>query len=126
MTSSQLSNEFSGTSRLNQEEQKLARALSINSEVSSLPHLFPRQVARGVWFISHHSDRTFAATPYLVRGRYRDQIVTVMVDVPKYTPSVIRTVKSLFGKGGELDYVFLTHVDDSAHHGEWKELYFLR
>lgn len=45
-----------------------------------------------------------------------------MVDVPRHGPSAVRAVESLTGPSGP-DYLFLTHVDDTADHGRWREEY---
>jgi glyoxylase-like metal-dependent hydrolase (beta-lactamase superfamily II) len=45
-----------------------------------------------------------------------------MVDTPKYGTSAKRAVESLTGPNGP-DYLFLTHVDDTADHQKWADHY---
>jgi len=45
-----------------------------------------------------------------------------MVDTPRFGPSAQRAVESLTGPDGP-DYLFLTHVDDTADHKKWVDHY---
>ncbi len=120
--------------------------------MNGLPLPFPRRLvdedkdgtgssnsSSGVWMLGHHSEKTFGAIPYLVKGRHRGVNVSVMVDVPKFSKSSIRTVEGLLTKEHEdnsnehacttssstcsPDYMFLTHVDDTAQHDKWREYF---
>ncbi|KAL7546524.1 hypothetical protein ACHAWF_009857 [Thalassiosira exigua] len=74
----------------------------------------------GVHYLGHHNEASFGAIPYLAAGESPDgRRTTVMVDVPRYGASAVRDVKSLTSEEGP-DYLFLTHVDDTADHGMWK------
>eukprot|EP00956_Cyclotella_meneghiniana_P021005 scaffold37692_cov60-Cyclotella_meneghiniana.AAC.1 len=80
---------------------------------------FPRPIHNtsdlGVYYLGHHNDASFGATPYLIIGKSPDGCnITVMVDVPRFSASA---VKSLAPRGP--DYIFLTHVDDTADHNSW-------
>ncbi|KAL3794902.1 hypothetical protein HJC23_004279 [Cyclotella cryptica] len=99
------------------------RELSIGSK-----HPFPRpiysvhstdeEVDLGVYYLGHHNDASFGATPYLVLGKSpQGKTISVMVDVPRFGPSAVRAIKSLAPNGP--DYLFLTHVDDTADHNKW-------
>lgn len=72
-----------------------------------------------VYYLGHHNNASFGAIPYLILGRSPEgNDISVMVDVPRFSPSAIRAVKSLTKSGP--DYLFLTHVDDTADHNKWK------
>ena len=97
---------------------ELKRALSIEPANGDL--IFPRPIDLGVYYLGHHNEGSFGAIPYLALGKSPDgSDISVMVDVPKFCPSAVRAVKSLTPTG--LDYLFLTHVDDTAHHNKWLE-----
>ena len=117
--------------KLSQEDEELAKLLAINPKVNGLELPFPRplfdEYDTGVSFIGSHNDKSFGATPYLVKGKAHDgRIVSVMIDTPKFSPASVRTVQSLLDDDDEdnspgPDYLFLTHVDDTAHHLKWRE-----
>lgn len=44
----------------------------------------------------------------------------IMIDTPRYCQSAVDAVTQLTGINGP-DYLFLTHVDDTADHGRWKD-----
>ena len=112
--------------KLTQKEEELAKLLAINPRVNGLALPFPRPLledhSTSVWFLGAHNDKSFGATPYLVHGKAQNgKRVSVMVDTPRFSPASIRTVQSLLDNGGGPDYLFLTHVDDTAHHLKWKD-----
>jgi Zn-dependent hydrolases, including glyoxylases len=119
---------------------------AMNTKVNGLPLPFPRQFLSdnsnkknprcSVWLVGHHSEKSFGAMPYLVKGKHGGEIVSVMVDVPKFSKSATRAIESLLSLDRhpagtsthkmtkkEPDYMFLTHVDDTAQHNEWKEYF---
>mmetsp|Transcript_12763 Transcript_12763/g.23933 ORF Transcript_12763/g.23933 Transcript_12763/m.23933 type:complete len:433 (+) Transcript_12763:494-1792(+) len=115
---------------------QLSRSYAINTNVNGLPLPFPRPLflseetetitgttttVSSIWLLGHHSDKSFGALPYLVKGRHGDRTVSVMVDVPQFSNSAISAIESL----GiiEPDYMFLTHIDDTAQHNEWKKYF---
>lgn len=71
----------------------------------------------GVYFVGHHSDEYFGATPYLLETQ---QYGWIMIDTPKHTKSALMAVDELTVPEGP-SYMFLTHVDDTAGHDEWKK-----
>ena len=118
--------------KLTQEDEELAKLLAINPKVNGLALPFPRPLLEdhgtSVWFLGAHNDKSFGATPYLVHGKAQDgKRVSVMIDTPKFSPASVRAVQSLLDNDDEEshsagpDYLFLTHVDDTAHHLKWKE-----
>ena len=103
-------------------DTELKRALSIQPAEGDL--IFPRPIVNdidlGVYYLGHHNEGSFGAIPYLALGKSPDgSDISVVVDVPKFCPSAVRAVKSLTPSGP--DYLFLTHVDDTAHHNKWLE-----
>ena len=115
--------------KLSQEDEELAKLLAINPKVNGLELPFPRPLLdeydTGVSFIGSHNDKSFGASPYLVKGKAHDgRTVSVMIDTPKFSPASVRTVQSLLDDDEVSpgpDYLFLTHVDDTAHHLKWRE-----
>jgi len=108
---------------LTNDEQELAQSLALSPKVNGLDLPFPRQAFAGmddIHYVGYHNDRSFGAIPYLVQGMFRGEQVWVMVDTPRFTPQSVRTVTSLTGTTGP-DYLFLTHVDDTADHGKWAD-----
>jgi glyoxylase-like metal-dependent hydrolase (beta-lactamase superfamily II)/ferredoxin len=76
----------------------------------------------GVYWTGHHNEASFGATPYLVQAKFDGRDVWIMVDTPKYSKSSVQAVTSLTGPEGP-DYLFLTHVDDTADHGKWADAF---
>lgn len=108
-------------SKVTDSDAELKRALSIQPNGDAL---FPRQIISeidlGVFYLGHHNEASFGAIPYLVRGKSPYGIdISVMVDVPRFSRSAVTAVKSLSPSGP--DYLFLTHVDDTADHNKWVE-----
>jgi glyoxylase-like metal-dependent hydrolase (beta-lactamase superfamily II) len=103
--------------QLTPDEERMTKKYGILNK----PLSFPKVLSDNVWFLGHHSSKSFGAFPYLVHGYHKQQLVSIMIDVPKYTKSAISAVSSILPKDAkEVDYLFLTHVDDSAQHDEWK------
>mmetsp|Transcript_20219 Transcript_20219/g.30760 ORF Transcript_20219/g.30760 Transcript_20219/m.30760 type:complete len:340 (+) Transcript_20219:80-1099(+) len=121
-------------------QEGLAETLSTRKQPSFPRPLFDNDHDINVFFVGHHNSASFGATPYLVKGKYNnnkqqhnndddddvdvdvddDGDIWVMVDTPKFSPSAVRAVVSLTGPNGP-DYLFLTHVDDTADHGKWAD-----
>jgi glyoxylase-like metal-dependent hydrolase (beta-lactamase superfamily II) len=76
----------------------------------------------GVYWTGHHQEASFGATPYLVQAKFDGNDVWIMVDTPRYSKSSLQAVSSVTGPEGP-DYMFLTHVDDTADHGKWAEAF---
>lgn len=102
-------------------DAELKRALSIQPNKGSLfPRPITSEIDLGVFYLGHHNDASFGAVPYLIRGNSPNgSRISVMVDVPRYCRSAVTAVKSLSPSGP--DYMFLTHVDDTADHNKWAE-----
>lgn len=107
-------------------QRQLKDALSIRHDRPFPQLMYPMQsedgemIDMGVYYLGHHNDATFGAIPYLVMGKSPEgKDVSIMVDVPRFNPSSVRAVRSLVSSGP--DYMFLTHVDDTADHHKWKE-----
>ena len=106
--------------------EKLKNALSIKDGQPFPKPIYNMQSSEGeavdfgVHYLGHHNDASFGAIPYLCLGKSPDGTdISVMVDVPRFSTSAIRAVKSLTETGP--DYLFLTHVDDTADHNKWKK-----
>lgn len=107
------------------------------------PFLQPREgmnnvtdnsIIRNVYWTGHHNEASFGAIPYLVRAFHHhdnnnnnrnntnntnsQSSVWIMVDTPKFSKAAVEDVMTVTGPTGP-DYLFLTHVDDTADHGKW-------
>jgi glyoxylase-like metal-dependent hydrolase (beta-lactamase superfamily II)/ferredoxin len=99
-----------------------------NEDQTTNAALFPRlflDSVSDVYWLGHHNSKSFGAVPYLLRVPKEDMAswnghedTWIMVDSPKYSKSSVQAVTSLTGPSGP-DYLFLTHVDDTADHGKW-------
>ena len=120
------------------EAEELAPKLAINPKFNGLELPFPRPIVYApstgdyddedtVYHVGHHNENSFGGCPYLFSfspdGSNGEEKVWIMVDTPRYSNSAVQTIESLTGKGRGPDYLFLTHVDDTADHGKWKEHY---
>ncbi len=113
---------------MTKDQETLVTALAPKKQTDNDTPLFPKKLVQNVYYLGHHNEKSFGAMPYLVQGkltttndRKNNKILTnVMVDVPKFSPSAVRTVTSLTGNDGP-DFMFLTHIDDTADHQKWKE-----
>lgn len=100
---------------------KVADEMAISPKLNSRSLPFPRPIAPGVqdaYHVGHHSEHSFGAVPYLVRGQTSTGSVWVMVDTPKFGASAKHAITERTGEDGP-DYLLMTHVDDTAHHEEW-------
>lgn len=76
-----------------------------------------------VYWTGHHNEASFGAIPYILKGKVQVQgeskSVWVMVDTPKFSKAAVSEISSIAPNGP--DYLFLTHVDDTADHGKWAD-----
>jgi len=108
--------------RLSPSEEELVAQLAINPKFNGRPHPFPLRVSSHVedmYFVGHHSEKTFGAVPYLLKS---DTYGWIMVDTPEFSKSAVRAVEQLTGPDGP-SYMLLTHVDDTTGHNKWKAQY---
>lgn len=104
-------------------DQALVQKMSIaENKPFPRPFLEDHNAVPGVYWTGHHNEASFGATPYLTRAVVDGKPVWIMVDTPKYSRSAINAVELLTGSSGP-DYLFLTHVDDTADHGKYAEHY---
>ena len=125
-------------------DEILAPKLALNPKFNGLDMPFPRPIVYGtdnsnnkndgqdedmVYHVGHHNENSFGGCPYLFSINSNgsngndDEKIWIMVDTPKYSKLAVRTIESLTGAGRGPDYLFLTHVDDTADHNKWKEHY---
>lgn len=104
---------------LSESEQELAKSLALSPSLNGLKMPFPRPIIPGIWFVGHHNEASFGATPYITQVQYKENLVWIMVDTPKFGKLSKEAVMSLTGPDGP-DYLLLTHVDDTAGHQDWK------
>lgn len=116
-----------GMADLSEEEASLAKNLALSPKLNGRELPFPRALTDNVWYLGHHNEKSFAATPYLTYtsatdgpGDQESDKIWIMVDTPRFGKSAVEAVTGLTGDTGP-DYLMLTHVDDSADHGKWKE-----
>jgi glyoxylase-like metal-dependent hydrolase (beta-lactamase superfamily II)/ferredoxin len=110
-----------GEAQLTEQEENLAKNLALSSKLNGRDMPFPRKLVGNVWFLGHHNEASFGATPYLTNTvDTNGNIMWIMVDTPKFSNSAVKAVTGLTGPNGP-DYLLLTHVDDTADHGKWRE-----
>jgi glyoxylase-like metal-dependent hydrolase (beta-lactamase superfamily II) len=97
------------------------------SNTSSFPRPFLLEEVENIqpipdiYWVGHHNERSFGAVPYLLRARHHNhQDVWILIDTPRFSIASVRDVQSLTGENGP-DYLFMTHIDDTADHEQWKE-----
>lgn len=108
------------------DDEQLIKLMSLNGKHNHLPNPFPRPFlndpSTGIYWLGYHNERSFGATPYLFRAKHEGNHVWIMVDTPKFS---ISAVKAIFEVTNHTfpDYLFLTHVDDTADHNLWKDYF---
>jgi len=116
------------------DDERLARNMALSSSPKSdiaNEKPFPRPflgTVPDVYWVGHHNEFSFGATPYLLKvpaaanddSNKNNDDVWIMVDTPRYGRSAVEAVTGLAGPNGP-DYLFLTHVDDTADHGKWAD-----
>lgn len=63
-----------------------------STRLSNLILPFPLKVSHHVWMIDHLLEKPGGASPYLVKGRHEGKEVSVIVDVPTFSPSAIQAI----------------------------------
>lgn len=108
-----------------QSDEDLVKLMALNDK-NGLKHPFPRpfleQECRvsNVYWTGYHNEASFGATPYLFKTSHKGKDTWIMVDTPRHSIQAVRAVTSLTGIEGP-DYMFLTHIDDTADHGKWAQ-----
>mmetsp|Transcript_21205 Transcript_21205/g.27388 ORF Transcript_21205/g.27388 Transcript_21205/m.27388 type:complete len:392 (-) Transcript_21205:213-1388(-) len=107
------------------EDELLVKKMVGKDEARPFPRQFLDDESLGeIYWLGHHNVKSFGTTPYLFRTSYRDnKSVWIMVDTPKFSPSAVKAVESLTGAQQGPDFLFLTHVDDTADHHKWAKHY---
>jgi glyoxylase-like metal-dependent hydrolase (beta-lactamase superfamily II) len=103
-------------------DQQLVTRLSLATD-KPFPKRFLNDESLPVYWLGHHNEASFGATPYLLQTQHKGQNIHIMIDTPKFSPSSIRAVEQITGSGVGPDYLFLTHVDDTADHLKWAQHY---
>ena len=103
-----------------QSQVEWARNLALSPTFNGRNLPFPRSLTENVWYLGHHNERSFGATPYMAAAEKENRKIWIMIDTPRYCQSAVDAVTQLTGTNGP-DYLFLTHVDDTADHGKWKD-----
>lgn len=122
-------------------DEELVRLMALSPKLNGLELPFPRPILyhaaavddnsnnrhrschiRHVYNVGHHNEASFGATPYLVQGTVAGKLVWIMVDTPRFGKSAMDAVTKITGPAGP-DYLFLTHVDDTADHDKWAAEY---
>ncbi len=74
---------------------------------------FPVLIADEVYYCGYHSPKSFGAASYLIRRPDGN----VLVDSPRRSETLAARIAAL----GGARWLFLTHGDDVADHGYWRE-----
>lgn len=118
------------------QDQHLAQQMALSPKVNGLELPFPRPILHheaamatektkimnisNVYNVGYHNEKSFGATPYLVKAKVDGNFVWIMVDSPRFGKGAKDAVKQITGPEGP-SYMFLTHVDDTAGHDQWAE-----
>jgi glyoxylase-like metal-dependent hydrolase (beta-lactamase superfamily II) len=128
------------TSSWTDAEEELSQQMALSPKVNGLDLPFPRLLLYHdssdnssikekknailqqlqIYNVGHHNEASFGATPYLFPAKVQNRHVWIMVDTPKFSKSAVQAVTQLTGPSGP-DYLFLTHVDDTADHDQWAQ-----
>jgi glyoxylase-like metal-dependent hydrolase (beta-lactamase superfamily II) len=106
--------------RLTPKQELLVSQLAINPKFNGRAHPFPLRVSlniEGVYYVGHHSEKTFGAIPYLL---FTNGHGWILIDTPQFSKSAVRVVETLTGPEGPA-FMLLTHVDDTSGHNDWKQ-----
>jgi glyoxylase-like metal-dependent hydrolase (beta-lactamase superfamily II)/ferredoxin len=103
-----------------EQEESLVRKMAIDPARNGLPKPFPKPLLGlpNAYWVGHHNERSFGGVPYLFQASVAGKSKWILVDTPKYSKSSLDAIVSVTGPEGP-DYLFLTHVDDTADHGKW-------
>jgi glyoxylase-like metal-dependent hydrolase (beta-lactamase superfamily II)/ferredoxin len=74
---------------------------------------FPVPIADEVYYCGYHSPKSYGAASYLIRRPQGN----VLVDSPRQSDTLAARIEAL----GGARLMFLTHGDDVADHGYWRE-----
>jgi glyoxylase-like metal-dependent hydrolase (beta-lactamase superfamily II)/ferredoxin len=85
-------------------------------DVKAAVQCFPQLIEDNVYFCGFTSESSFGAWSYLI-VRPADQGGNVLVDSPRYTSHLERTIAAL----GGVRNMFLTHKDDVADHSKFTD-----
>jgi glyoxylase-like metal-dependent hydrolase (beta-lactamase superfamily II) len=104
-------------------DQHMVDRMSLSNN-KPFPRPFLSDESLSVYWLGHHNEASFGATPYLLETTVgvNSAPIHVMIDTPKYSISSVKAVERITGPKGP-DYLFLTHVDDTADHGKWVDHY---
>lgn len=108
-----------------EQDEFLSKEMSLSSKLNTHGRPFPRPLFDDpridIHWVGYHNERSFGATPYIVSSSQKDNSNNkwIMVDTPKYCTNSVDAVLEVTG-GVPPDYLFLTHVDDTADHNLWK------
>lgn len=67
----------------------------------------------GVFHTGYHTERSYAATPYLIQRPAGN----ILVDSPRFNPTLVKRIADM----GGVKFMFLTHQDDVGDHEKWAE-----
>jgi len=74
---------------------------------------FPEPIAGGVYYCGFAAERSYGASSYLIVREGGN----VLVDSPRAALPLMKRVEAM----GGVRWMFLTHADDVADHGRWRE-----
>ncbi len=92
-------------------DRPLSRFAPGGAELARIAATFPRPLAPDVLHCGFHSEATYGAASWLLRRRDGN----VLIDVPRFTPTLVERIAAL----GGVRWLFLTHRDDVAGHDQF-------
>ncbi|MDB5106564.1 MAG: beta-lactamase domain protein [Fibrobacteres bacterium] len=87
--------------------------LAAAPEMAEARAAFPVPIAEEVYYCGYHSPKSFGAASYLIVRPEGN----VLVDSPRRSETLAARIESM----GGARWLFLTHGDDVADHGFWRE-----
>ena len=84
-------------------------------DLEALENCFPTPIDGPVYHCGYHSERSFGATSYFIRGEQGRG--NILVDSPRFTKPLVRRLEEL----GGVRFMFLTHRDDIADHQKFHD-----
>lgn len=82
-------------------------------DIKSIQQSFPILIDENIYYCGYHSEKSFAATVYLIQIPEGN----ILVGSPRFNPPLVKRLEEL----GGIAYLYLTHKDDLAHDQKFAE-----
>ncbi|MEM7065838.1 MAG: MBL fold metallo-hydrolase [Cyanobacteria bacterium P01_B01_bin.77] len=82
-------------------------------EIKQAQTQLPILIDNGVYHCGYHSEKSYGAASYFVQRPGGN----ILIDSPRFSPPLVKQLKSM----GGVKYLYLTHRDDVADHGKFRD-----